>query len=173
MGKRKRILVVGLVVVIALSSFVVAYYWYKSTQIDTSWIQTVNNSLPNYPPYSNQTESNIEGTIEYCRVYLSENGTEQLIYYGNGGTLGQYLTNLLKDANIRIGSISETKVTEVLGRDKVVTMAYRPSVLMFGGQQRFYEGYFVLEDNLNEGLSGKIITVEVGKQGYSLWAISK
>jgi hypothetical protein len=111
MGKRKRILVIVLAVVIALSSFMVVY-----------------------------------------------------------------LTDLLLKASLQLqpsGSISSDFLGRVLASDKVVAINYRLSTLQFGGQQRFSEGYFVLEDNLNEGLSGKIITVEVGKQGYGLWAISK
>jgi hypothetical protein len=34
-------------------------------------------------------------------MYLAENGTEQLIYYGNGDELSTYLGNILNNATIQ------------------------------------------------------------------------
>jgi hypothetical protein len=177
MGKRKRILVIVLAVVMALSSFVVAYYWYKSIQIDTSWVENVNQMVKEVTPYPNGY-SDPALLLSYCRVYLIENGTSELIQYDatSNQTLSTYLTNLLIKANLQLqpsGSISSDFLDRVLASDKVVATNYRLSTLQFGGQQRFYVGYFVLKDNLNEDLVGKIIVGEVQKQGYSLWAISK
>jgi hypothetical protein len=177
MGKRKRILVIGLIVVIALSSFAVVYYRYRSSQIDTSWAENVNQMVKKATPYPNGYFDPAL-LLSYCRVYLIENGTSELIQYDatSNQTLSAYLTNLLIKANLQLqpsGSISSDFLGRILASDNVVAINYRLSTLQFGGQQRFSEGYFVLGDNLNEGLSGKIITVEVGKQGYSLWAISK
>jgi hypothetical protein len=83
---------------------------------------------------------------------------------------------LLLKANLQLqqnGSVSSEFLDRVLASDKVVAIFYRGSTLQFGGQQRFYTGYFVLKDNLNENLLGRFIAEEVGKQGLSLWAISQ
>jgi hypothetical protein len=177
MGKRKRILVIGLVVVIALSSFVAAYYWYRSTRIDTSWVDNLSQMLLNTKPYPNGTDTGPNALLGYSRIYLYQNGSTQFIAYSEDGSQGNaltsYLNNLLNGANIQLKSVSENYLDNALSNDRVVFITYRYAVMQFGGQNRFYGGYFILEDKLNQGLTGRIITIDMNKHGYSLWAISQ
>jgi hypothetical protein len=69
-------------------------------------------------------------------------------------------------------SLTSGFVSNVLANDKLAVIIYRDSTLEFGGQQRFYNGYFVLQDNLNQHIAGTIVTLDVNGT-YSLWAISK
>ncbi len=57
------------------------------------------SELPTYPNGTQYTSPGV--TLSYCNMYLAENGTEQLIYYGNGDELSSYLGNILNNATIQ------------------------------------------------------------------------
>ncbi len=125
-------------------------------QIDSSWVETVNNLLKTYETYPNQTQyANPEVTLSACNMYLVENGSEQLIYYGNGDPLSVYLGELLKKTNIQKNAVSEGYLDKVLANDRVIILNYRLSILhMIDSDAKYYAGYFILEDNLSEDLDG-------------------
>lgn len=145
-----------------ISFALVGYYLANNNQADISWVETVNNSLKDYEPYSNETQyTNPDVTLSARNMYLVENGPEQLIYYGNGDTLSLYLGDLLKKANINKGPISEDYLDRALENDKVVILTYRSSILhIIDSEAKYYAGYFILKDNLNDLLKGTIIARE-------------
>ena len=164
------------VVVLVLSSVLIFNWWYHS-QADTSWVDDVSQLLQKAHPIPNVTEQNSPNALfSYCRTYLYENGTSELVEYGNTDStnpISTYLNSLLLKANLQLqsnGSVSTEFLDRVLAKDKVVAIVYRLSTLNYGEQQRFYTSYFVLRDNLNEDLLGKFVLGKIGKQGYSLWA---
>ena len=161
--KRKIALAVGVLVVLSFTFSFLGYYWYLHSQVDLSWIEPANNLLRNYKAYPNETQyTNPEVTLSARNMYLVENGSEQLIYYGNGDTLSLYLGDLLKEANMQKGPVSEDYLSKVLANDKVVTLRYRSSILhIIDSETKYYTGYFILEDNLNDSLKGTIIAREI------------
>lgn len=110
--------------------------------------------------------------MAYCRLYLAENGTENLVYYGNPDTLGGYLTDLLRRINVqKMSSVTEEFLDNVLVNGKVAIIDYRLSVIP--QSQKFYAGYFILEDNLNGGLVGSIVMRARQTDALSVWGISE
>jgi hypothetical protein len=113
----RRLILSILVLVLICTSFVIGFNWVTShlqmqssyvspTLVDISWVETVNNMIENYNPYPNTTDPGV--FLAYCRLYLAENGTENLVYYGNPDTLGGYLTDLLRrDTLDSVGKPSE------------------------------------------------------------------
>lgn len=176
---RKIILVaiVAVIVTIIAVSALAMVASLNTKQRDTSWVGSVNQMLENYSSYPNGTEqSNPNVLASYCRVYLYENGTSGLIEFGDLGsnqTLSLYLNNLLNETNVQLNPISEGSLNNALANDKIVEIVYRGGTQMFGGQQQFSVGYFVLNDTANQGLTGTIITQEVGSSNYSVWEIAK
>jgi hypothetical protein len=183
---KKTVLAATILIIVLFVGVVVGFYLTNqksnTDQIDSSWVEDINQLLKNVTPITNSTEySNPNVLLSYCRTYLYENGTSSLIEFGNAGNnvtdpVNTYLNNLLLKANLQLqqnGSISSDFLDKVLATDKVVEINYRLSTMQFGGQKRFSSCYFVVKDYLNEDLLGKMIVSEVGKQGLSLWAISK
>ncbi len=191
MNPKKR-LAIGLVSIFVLSVFTLIFVFDVSInrdarahelagnpQIDASWVTSLNQTVSNASPYPNDSEtSNPNVLISYCRTYLYENGSSELLEFGdayNNATnpISTTLNSLLLKANLRLNiSLTSGFVSSVLANDKLAAIIYRDSTLEFGGQQRFYSGYFVLQDNSNQNLAGTIITLDVNGT-YSLWAISK
>ncbi len=186
-------LAVGIILIVVVSAFTLAFLYGDmnknhslntdevagNLQTDASWVRSLNQMLSKTVPYPNGTESsNPNVLLSYCRTYLYENGSSELLEFGdahNNSTnpISTTLNGFLVKANVQLnGSLTSQFVSNVLANDKVVAIVYRYSTLQFGGQQRFYIGYFVLQDNLNQGLAGTIITLDVN-QTYSLWAIPK
>lgn len=173
----KRIAIaVVLITVIALFGALIGYYWanLNNKQIDTSWVAKAEGLVQNYQPYNNTQSNSPNVTLAYCSMYLVENGTEQLIYYGNGDTLSTYLGELLKNATIQKGTINQDHLDKVLATDRVVLLSYRISILhMSDPTAKYYMGYFILEDNLNEGLEGTIIARDISSNNLSLLAVRR
>jgi len=177
----RRLILSILVLVLICTSFVIGFNWVTShlqmqssyvspTLIDISWVETVNNMIENYNPCSNTTDPGV--FLAYCRLYLAENGTENLVYYGNPDTLGGYLTDLLRRINVqKMSSVTEEFLDNVLVNGKVAIIDYRLSVIP--QSQKFYAGYFILEDNLNGGLVGSIVMRARQTDALSVWGISE
>ncbi len=177
---RRLVVGVAVIAVLSISLLAAGYYWANNeqqldAQIDTSWTETVKIRLQNYQSYPESVaQSSPDVTISYCNVFVAENGTEQLIYYGNGNELSSYLGELLKDATLQKGTASEELVNRVLENDTVVILTYRASVLhLMNPDAKYYKAYFILQDNLNEGLKGTIIANEINSDHMDILAISK
>jgi hypothetical protein len=127
-----------------------------STQIDISWVGEAKQLAQGYQPYTD--DSAPEVTLSFCNMYKVENGTRQLIYYGNGDALSTYLGELLSNATVNMGNISEDQLGKVLTNNAVLILTYRASILATQfPEAKYYQGCFILEDKLNEGLQGTII----------------
>jgi len=191
MNPKKRVAIV-LVPIVVLSVFILIFICDMNRnqgaraeelagnpQIDASWVTSLNQTVSKASPFPNDSEtSNPNVLISYCRTYLYENGSSKLLEFGdayNNATnpISTTLNSLLLKANLPLNvSLTSGFVSNVLANDKLAVIIYRDSTLEFGGQQRFYNGYFVLQDNLNQHIAGTIVTLDVNGT-YSLWAISK
>jgi hypothetical protein len=177
--KKMLLIIIIIVTILVISILATGYYWnsLNSKQKDASWVGTINQMLENYSSYPNSTEQNNPNVLaSYCRVYLFENKTSDLVEFGDLNSnqmLSVYLNNLLTKVNTQINTISADSLNKTLTNDKVVEIIYRGATHQFGGQQKFQVGYFILSDDLNEGLTGTVITQEVGSQSLSVWEIAK
>jgi len=106
-------------------------------------------------------------------VYLRENGSERLIYFGNGSTLSNYLYELKESVNFKKDSpVDEYYLGKVMEANKVISIHFN---MTWAKQNypslRFYDAYFVLEDNLNEDLTGAIFVrnAQVNIWHLGLW----
>ena len=148
-------------------------------QIDNSWIPTVEQLLQDAKPYPpNNSSLSPAANPEDINVYLAENGSEQLIYYGDGSNLTDYLTGLMENVSYqKVARVSEVFLGEVMQNDTVVTLNYNiATVIADHPTQRFYEAYFVLQDNQNMGLTGAIFvrSTQPLKDGHlGMWFITK
>lgn len=147
-------------------------------EVDTSWISTVEQMIENAKPYPPDNSSlSPPGYPEYLNVYLQENGTSRLIYYGTGSELSDYLDQLLESVNVEENHrVGELFLGKVMANDKVVELSYNQTMLSStGSTKRFYQGYFVLQDNLGEGLTGAIFARDLyySDSHLSLWVKTK
>lgn len=173
---RKIALAVGIIIIVlAVSILAVGYYWSNQPkQIDTSWVAAVRQYLDEAKPYPAN-----EILLNYYQIFLSENGSEQIVQSTSVKTnLVTYLETLTGKVNTQINNmtINEEFVYRVLKSDTVVTLQYRFS--QFSPSKTVVEATFILEDKLNEGLKGKIILNQsAGERNFdykfSLWAIAK
>lgn len=169
----KRHIFLLLLISLSLSAFMV-YYWViqQPRELDTSWITTVNQFLEDSKPYP---EGNISDLV-LSRIYLFENGTDQLVV----GTSAKnefviYLENLLLRVNKQKNdSITEVFVDKMLATGKVLELKYRV-YRDFHLWKNFDTALLVLKDNLNEGLEGTIYIREIieGNSQWSSWIILK
>jgi hypothetical protein len=172
-SRRKIVTVASLVVCVIL---VYAFYSWPpaSGPIDTSWIATVEQLLEEAKPYPpNNSSLSHPANPEMLNVYLNQNGSEQLIYFGNGSALSNYLYELKESVNLQKDStVSEYYLGEVMAANKVVSIHFNKAWAKQNYPSlRFYDAYFVLENNSNENLSGAIFVrnahVNIGH--LSLW----
>ena len=118
------------------------------------------------------------GTPEVINVYFAENGSERLIYYGDGNNFTNYLTDLMESVNYqKVARVSEVFLGEVMQNDAVVNLTYNITMVMADHPtQRFYEAYFVLQDNQNMDLTGAIFvrSTQPLRDGHlGMWFIAK
>ncbi len=160
----------------------------RETRANTSCWQSSNRCVMGYKPqpngqqrspYPNGTEtSNPNVLISYCRTYLYENGTSELLEFGdayNNATnpISTTLNSLLLKANLRFNiSLTSGFVSSVLANDKSLQSSIGIQHCNSAGNRDSTVAILCLQDNLNQGLAGTIITLDVD-QTYSLWAISK
>jgi hypothetical protein len=85
------------IIIVALAAVYIATI--PPAEVDTSWISTVEQMIENAKPYPPNNSSQVSNP-EYLNVYLQENGTSQLIYYGTGSDLSDYLDQLLESVNL-------------------------------------------------------------------------
>ena len=106
--KKMLLIIIIIVTILVISILATGYYWnsLNSKQKDASWVGTINQMLENYSLYPNSTEQNNPNVLaSYCRVYLFENKTSDLVEFGDlnsNQTLSVYLNNLLTKVNTQI-----------------------------------------------------------------------
>jgi hypothetical protein len=149
------------------------------SEVDTSWISTVEQLLKDAKPYPpNNSSLSPPGYPQHLNVYLQENGTSTLIYYDTSSELSDYLDQILQSVDLEKNhTVSELFLSKVMEKDRVVELSYNQTMLsnMADSTKRFYQGYFILQDNLDEGLTGAIIARQIPyvDSTLSLWVKTK
>ncbi len=173
--KRTVLLILGLVI-LAISFAWIGYDWLRNNSVDTSWVETADNLMGNYHSCINDTGGwNSPITMSFIRMYYRvENGTDGLLYYGDGDTLSIYLTNLLKQANIQKGTMNWNQVHEILSFSKALILTYRAGSApgTFSDVMRKYNVAYFIVDSQNEDMKGTIIA-EWSTDRYDILAVSK
>jgi len=180
----KRLILALFILVSVSIPLLIGFYWInrpkgyieKPTEVDTSWVGKVNDSLKEAGTYP--LNNNSYYLLAFTRVLLYENGTEQLVNVtGESSESSEfiaYLENLLSQVNaLKNASVTREFAEKVVGTDKVVMMSYR-----FPETFRLWDNLdsacFILEDKLNEDLAGSILVREVNEEDqFSIWAIAK
>lgn len=154
----RKIVIVAVLVVCVILIYGLYSWTPASEPIDTSWIATVEQMLEEAKPYPLNSSLSHPANPEMLNVYLTENGSERLIYYGNGSALSNYLYELKESVNYKNDStVSEYYLGKVMAANKVISIHYNPEWAKQNyPSQRFYDAYFVLEDNLEEDLTGAV-----------------
>lgn len=176
---RKKVVIAAIIIIVlAVSSLAVGYYWtnLRNNQTDTSWVETAKNLLGNYHSYINETQpANSPITMSFIRMYYRlENGTSGLLYYGDGDTLSIYLTNLLKQASTKEDTMNWNQVHEILSTSKALTLSYRAGSAPGTFSEvtsKYNVAYFIL-DSQNEDMKGTIIA-EFSSDRFDVLALSK
>lgn len=171
MKKRTVLLILGLVI-LAISFAWLGYDWLRSNSVDTSWVETTDTLLRNYSGYINDSAiRNPQIAIQYLRMYEYQNGTENLLYYGTGDneTLVKYLESLLTKATIQKGIITQSHLDEIRTFNRAVGLDFRLS----DPSNQYSKAYFVLEDNLNQDIRGTIIVETSPSSILKIIAVSK
>ena len=114
--KKKQVIAICIIAALAISLILVAYNSYRNTQVDTLWVETANSMLKDYPSYVNDSrvDNNPDWGLSILQLHFLENGTNRILYVGNGDTLCNYLINLLKQNSIQKGTISQEQLEKIL-----------------------------------------------------------
>lgn len=176
MSRRAALAVCTLSVVLTIISLFTIGVLQPSNQnqneIDTSWISELDEYLNEAQPYPPPPG---DWDLSSYYVYLFEDGKEYLVEYsGDETNLVTLLEDLIDKANSKIdATISEGFVNRITESDKVASLTYRfPS---FAPSSQLKTAWFILQDNLNEGLTGAILLSQMidNKEELSVWAIPK
>jgi hypothetical protein len=168
--KRRKIIAICIIAVLAVSLILVAYDSYRNMQIDTSWIETANSMLKDYPSYINDTQIEIaDWTFSAVQVHLLENGTKRILYFGNRDSLYNFLISVLDQASIQKGTLSEAQLNQSLTSSKAVEITCR--FLITVRSHHYSEVYFILESN--QEIRGTIIAKDNQSSNINILAVSK
>lgn len=141
-------------------------------EIDTSWVDKLDEYLNEAQPYPPPPS---DWDLSDHFIYLYEAGHEHLVEYSGGGTkLVAFLEDLVDNANSEINTIvAEGLVNRITTSDKVVSLTYKYGLT--SPSKRLDKVWFILQDNLNEGLSGTVVRAQTinNKEELSIWAILK
>jgi hypothetical protein len=131
-----------------------------------AWVAPVEQMLKEAKPYPTNNSLSHPANPEVLNIYLNQNGTQQLVYYGEGDNFSSYLTGLMEQINVEgTQKVSEVYLGKIMQTDKVVNLNYNLTMLSTEkSTQKYYSAYFVLEDNLNENLTGAILVRNVDAQ---------
>ena len=145
-----------------------AYDSYRNTQVDASWVETVNSMLKNYPSYIDDAQVDIpDWTMSAVQLRLLDNGTKRILYFGNRDNLTNFLFSVLDQASITKGTLSETQFNQSLASSKAVELTSRFFITV--QSHHYSEVYFILESN--QDMRGTIIVKE--SSNFNILAVSK
>jgi hypothetical protein len=168
--KRRKIIAICIIAILAVSMILVAYNCYRNTQVDTSWVKNVNRMLKDYPSYINDTQvDNTDWTMSAVQVHLLENGTNRILYFGNRDNLYIFLISVLNHASIQKGTLSEAQLNQSLTSSKAVEITCR--FLITVQSHHYSEVYFILESN--QDIRGTIIVRDNQSSNINILAVSK
>jgi hypothetical protein len=160
------------VALVIISLFSCGFLTLKSGQneIDTSWVGKLDEYLNEAKPYPAPPDS---WDFSDHFVYLFEDGKSYLVEYSCGGTnLVAFLENLIDKAHAKIDvTINEGFLDRITAFDKAVSLTYRNQFI----SPKFDKAWFILQDNLNEGLNGTVVLSQTinNKEELSIRAILK
>jgi hypothetical protein len=131
-----------------------------------SWIAPVEQMLQEAKPYPTNNSLSHPANPDVLNIYLNENGTQQLVYYGEGDNFSRYLTSLMEQVNVDgTRKVGEVYLGKIMQADKVVSLNYNLTMLSTEkSTQKFYTAYFVINDTLKENLTGAIFVRNVDAQ---------
>lgn len=148
-----------------------------SNELDTTWINEVNNLLIKYKPYP--TFDPLNNNLALRKVWLHENGEEQFVAATSmENEIVNYLENTISRINLKINcSLTEEQIEDVLQNDKVVELNIRHwadyNTTKFT-LENVHEVLFIMEDKLNQGFGGYIIIgLYASDPQWSCYAIQK
>jgi hypothetical protein len=175
MNRRAAFAVCALsVVLVMITLFTCGFLTVKSGQneIDTSWVGKLDEYLNEAKPYPTPPDS---WDFNDHFIYLFEDGKSYLVEYSCGGTnLVAFLKNLTDKADAKTDvTINEGFLDRITAFDKVVSLTYQNQFMSSSGP--LGKVWFILQDNLNEGLNGTLILSQTinNKEELSIWAILK
>jgi hypothetical protein len=171
MRKRKLVIALTIIAVLSIVLSLFGYNWYRSIQIDSSWIETAESMLNDYHSFVNVTQvPNLDWIFSLVKLHLLENGTDRILYFGGGDNLTNYLISVLDQASIQKGTISDTQLEQVLASSKVLEITFRLNIEI---QSHHYNPiYFILESQ-NQNLSATIILKDTQSSILNILAVSK
>jgi hypothetical protein len=174
MSRRATLAVCALsVVLVMITLFTCGFLTVKSGQneIDTSWVGKLDEYLNEAKPYPAPPDS---WDLSDHFIHLFEDGKSYLVEYSCGGTnLVAFLENLADKADAEIDvTINEGFLDRITAFDKVVSLTYRNQFISPSGHGNVW---FILQDNLNEGLNGTVVLAQTinNEEELSIWAILK
>jgi hypothetical protein len=164
-----------IIIVLAVSSLAVGIYWVtlSNNQIDTSWIANLTQYLDDAKPYP---QLKVDYALNAYAINLLENGTSTFVNASNGNNFSSYLLSVMSRANNQLNdSVSNDFVTKLAQNDKIVYLRSRLGTNFTQAGTFVWDTYFVLEDNLNQGLKGTIfIEHDINNiRMWQIWAIKK
>jgi hypothetical protein len=165
--KRRTIIAVFFIVVLAVSLALVAYNSYRATQIDTSWVEKVNSKLEGYN-YLNDSETEFDGLAAF-KLKLIENGTKTYIVSKTNDTLSDYLFDLLNQTTLQKGTLSNSELNELLSSSRVVEMTFRFFVTV--NHSEYSQIYFMLDSS--QGLTGTILAQDRESSSFDILEVCK
>jgi hypothetical protein len=175
MNRRATLAVCALsVVLVMITLLTCGFLTLKSGQneIDTSWVGKLDEYLNGAKPYPAPPDS---WDFSDHFIYLFEGGKSYLVEYSCGGTnLVAFLENLTDKADAKIDvTINEGFLDRITASDKVVSLTYRNQLI--SPSRQLGKVWFILQDNLNEGLNGTVVLSQTinNKEELSIWAILK
>jgi hypothetical protein len=174
MSRRATLAVCALsVVLVMITLFTCGFLTVKSGQneIDTSWVGKLDEYLNEAKPHPAPPDS---WDLSDHFIHLFEDGKSYLVEYSCGGTnLVAFLENLADKADAEIDvTINEGFLDRITAFDKVVSLTYRNQFISPSGHGNVW---FILQDNLNEGLNGTVVLAQTinNEEELSIWAILK
>src|SRR4030043_918963 len=175
MNRRATLAVCALsVVLVMITLLTCGFLTPKSDQneIDTSWVGKLDEYLNEAKPYPAPPDS---WDFSDHFIYLFEDGKSYLVEYSCGGTnLVAFLENLTNKADAKIDvTINEGFLDRITASDKVVSITYRDQLI--SPSRQLGKVWFILQDNLNEGLNGTVVLSQTinNKEELRIWAILK
>ena len=141
-------------------------------KIDTSWVNELDEYLNEAQPYPPPPS---DWDLSDYFIYLYEDGQVYLVEYSGGGTkLVAFLEDLVDKAYNEINAtLDQGFVNRLIASDKVVSLTYKYGLTY--PSTRLEKVWFILQDNLNEDLTGTVVRAQTinNSEELSIWAILK
>ena len=139
---------------------------------DTSWISELEEYLIESQPYPAPPS---DWDLSTYYISLLEEGREHLVEYsGDETNFVAFLEGLIEKADAKTDTaVSGELLNRITASDKVASLTYRFPSLVPSKQMK--KAWFILQDNLDEGLTGVIVLSQIidNKEELSAWAIPK